>query len=125
MSFAHPNFLWLLLVFPPGLLAFFWWSARKRRELMTQFIQARLLQGLMAGVSPRRQQIKSVCLVLSVAFLIIALARPQWGFSWQEVKQRGVDIVVAIDVSKSMLAQDIAPNRLARAKFAAMDLMQL
>jgi Ca-activated chloride channel family protein len=125
MSFAHPNILWLLLVFPPGLAAFLLWSARKRRELMTQFINARLLHGLVAGVSPQRQQIRSACLVLAVASLIIALARPQWGFTWQEVKQRGVDVVVAIDVSKSMLAQDIAPNRLARAKLAAMDLMQV
>jgi len=92
---------------------------------MTQFIQARLLQGLVAGVSPQRQQVRAACLVLAVASLIVALARPQWGFTWEEVKQRGVDIVVAIDVSKSMLAQDIAPNRLARAKLAAMDLMQV
>lgn len=124
MSFAHPNILWLLLVFPPGLMAFFWWSGRKRRELMTRFIRARLLPGLVAGISPQRQKIRSACLVLAVAFLITALARPQWGFTWEEVKQRGIDIVVAIDVSKSMLAQDIAPNRLARAKLAALDLMQ-
>ena len=63
-------------------------------------------------------------MLLGVAFLIIALARPQWGFTWQEATQRGLDIVVAIDTSKSMLAEDIAPNRLARAKLAALDLMQ-
>src|ERR1051326_5273468 len=125
MSFAHPNILFFLLVFPPGLVAFLWWSGRKRRQLMTHFIQERLLQGLVAGVSPQRQQVRAACLVLAVAFLIVALARPQWGFTWQEVKQRGVDIVVAIDVSKSMLARDIAPNRLARAKLAALDLMQV
>ena len=62
--------------------------------------------------------------MLAVACLILALARPQWGFAWEEVKQRGLDIVVAIDTSKSMLAEDIAPNRLARAKLAALDLMQ-
>ena len=56
--------------------------------------------------------------------MIVALARPQWGFTWQEATQRGLDIVVAIDTSKSMLAEDIAPNRLARAKLAALDLMQ-
>ena len=59
-----------------------------------------------------------------MACLILALARPQWGFDWEEVKQRGLDIVVAIDTSKSMLAEDIAPNRLARAKLAALELMQ-
>jgi len=125
MPFAHPNALWLLLVFPPAIIAFFWWSWRKQQTLRTKFIQARLLPGLIAGISPTRQRMRLGCLVLAVFCLILALARPQWGFVWKEVKQRGVDIVVAIDTSKSMLADDIAPNRLARAKLAALDLMQL
>jgi Ca-activated chloride channel family protein len=125
MTFAHPQILWLLLVFPPALVAFFWWSSLKRKELMAQFIQSRLLPGLISGVSPARQRLRNACLVLSTIFIILALARPQWGFDWEEVKQRGLDIVVAIDSSKSMLAEDIAPNRLGRAKLAAMELMQL
>jgi Ca-activated chloride channel family protein len=125
VNFAHSQLLWLLLVFPPALVAFFWWSARKRKELMAQFIQSRLLPGLISGVSPIRHRIRNACLVLSTIFIILALARPQWGFDWEEVKQRGLDIVVAIDTSKSMLAEDISPNRLARAKLAAMELMQL
>lgn len=125
MQFANPNLLWFLLVFPPALIAFFWWSTRKRQALMTQFIQARLLPGLVAGVSTTRQKIRVGLLVLAVSCIIVALARPQLGFSLEEVKVRGVDIVVAIDTSKSMLAQDIAPNRLTRAKLAALDLMQL
>ncbi len=124
MPFAHLHILWLLLVFPPALVAFFWWSARKRQELMTQFIQARLLPELTVGVSRMRQNIRLACLILAVSCLILALARPQWGYDWEETRQRGLDIVVAIDTSKSMLAQDIAPNRLARAKLAALDLMQ-
>ncbi len=124
MSFAHPQMLWLLLVVPPALVAFLWWSARERERLMTQFIQARLLPGLIAGVSAARQKIRAASLVAAVVCLLLALARPQWGFDWQEVTQRGLDIVVAIDTSKSMLAEDIAPNRLARAKLAALDLMQ-
>ena len=47
---------------------------------------------------------------------VIALARPQWGFDWEEVRQRGLDIVIAIDTSRSMLAEDVSPNRLTRAK---------
>src|SRR5579862_1717762 len=125
MQFAHPNVLALLLIFPPALLVFFWWSFHKRQALMAQFIQARLLPGLVSGISTTRQKVRLACLLSAVAGVIIALARPQWGFSWEEVKVRGVDIVVAIDTSKSMLAQDIAPNRLARAKLAALDLMQL
>src|SRR5678815_5157388 len=67
---------------------------------------------------------RAICLILAVMCLIVALARPQWGFTWEEAKQRGLDIIVAIDTSKSMLAEDIAPNRLQRAKLAALDLMQ-
>ena len=57
--------------------------------------------------------------------MVIAIARPQWGFDWQEARQRGLDIVVAIDTSRSMLAADIPPNRLARAKLAALDLKRI
>lgn len=124
MSFASPNALWLLLVVPPAMAVFFWWSMRQRQSLLTRFIAARLLPGLLSGVSAARQKIRFGCLILAVACLILALGRPQWGFSWDEVKQRGVDIVVAIDTSKSMLADDIAPNRLARAKLAALDVMK-
>jgi Ca-activated chloride channel family protein len=125
MTFANPHMLWLLLVIPPALMAFFWWAGRTRQRLLTQFIQARLLPTLTVGISARRQKILVGCLVLAVVCLILALARPQWGFDWEEMKQRGLDIVVAIDTSKSMLAEDIAPNRLARAKLAALELMQL
>ena len=125
MLFAKPQLLWLLLVIPPALLAFLWWSGRKRQELMTRFIQTRLLTGLVSGISPARRKVRFGCLVLAIACLIVSLARPQWGFTWQEVKQRGVDIIVALDTSKSMLARDIAPDRLGRAKLAALELMQL
>jgi Ca-activated chloride channel homolog len=124
MRFANPHLLWFLLVLPPALLAFFWWSWRARQRLLTQFIQARLLPSLTVGISNTRQKIRIACLLVAVVCLILALARPQLGFDWEEVKQRGLDIVVAIDTSKSMLAEDIAPNRLARAKLAALDLMQ-
>jgi Ca-activated chloride channel homolog len=123
-SFAHPTILWLLLLVPPALILFFWSAWRDRQKLMTQFIQARLLPGLIAGLSPARWKIRAALLVGAVTCLILALARPQFGFDWQEVTQRGLDIVIAIDTSKSMLAEDITPNRLARAKLAALDLMQ-
>jgi len=124
MRFEHPQILWLLLVIPPALLAFFWWAMRSRQKLLVQFIEARLLSQLTVGISPARQKIRFGCLVLAVALLIVTLARPQHGFDLQEVEQRGLDIVVAVDTSKSMLATDIAPNRLERAKLAALELMQ-
>jgi Ca-activated chloride channel family protein len=114
----------LLLVIPPALLAFFWWATRSRQKLLVQFIEARLLSQLTVGISPTRQKIRFGCLVCAVALLVVTLARPQHGFDLQEIEQRGLDIVVAVDTSKSMLATDIAPNRLARAKLAALELMQ-
>src|SRR6266481_7041919 len=124
MPFANKHLLWLLLVIPPAMVAFFWWAWRARQRLVTQFIQARLLPGLTVGISARRQRVGLAGLVLAVVCLILALARPQWGLDREEAKQRGLDIVIAIDTSKSMLAEDIAPNRLARAKLSALDLMQ-
>ena len=123
MQFGNKDVLWLLLVLP-ALVLFFWWASRRRQQLLAQFIQARLLSALTIGVSPARRKIRLGCLVSAVALLIIALARPQHGFDLQKVEQRGLDIVVAIDTSKSMLAEDIAPDRLERAKLAALDLMQ-
>ena len=124
MRFEHPNLLWLLLVVPPALALFFWWRERARQKLLVQFIEARLLSSLTIGLSPARRKIRFALLILAVALLVIALARPQYGFDLQKVEQRGLDIVVAIDTSKSMLTTDIAPNRLARAKLAALELMQ-
>jgi Ca-activated chloride channel family protein len=124
MRFEHPQILWLLLVLPPALVLFFWWATRQRQKLLEQFIQARLLSTLTVGISPARKKIRFGCLVFAVALLVITLARPQRGFDLQEVEQRGLDIVVAVDTSKSMLATDIAPNRLTRARLAALELMQ-
>src|SRR6185369_3244022 len=62
---------------------------------------------------------------LAVIFLIMVLARQPWGFDWEEAKQRGLDVVIAIDTSRSMLADDVRPNRLSRAKLAALDLKKL
>lgn len=123
MSFAAPQNFWLLLLVP-AMLVFFWWSWRVRQRLMAQFIQARLLPGLIAGVSETRQKIRAGLLIGAVVCFVFALARPQWGYFQEEVAQRGLDIVVAIDTSKSMLATDITPNRLTRAKLAALGLMQ-
>ena len=125
MRFEHPQLLWLLLVIPPALAAFFWWSARAKKKLLTQFVESRLLAQLTTGLSPQRRKWKYILLIAASALLIIAFARPQRGFDLEEVQQSGLDIVVAVDTSKSMLATDIAPNRLARTKLAALELIQI
>jgi Ca-activated chloride channel family protein len=124
MNFASPHLLWLLWLLAP-LLALLVWSWRVKQRLLTRFISPRLLASLTAGVSKQRQKIRLALFLIAVASLIFSLARPQLGFSLEESKQAGLDIVVAIDTSKSMLADDVQPNRLQRAKLAAVDLMRL
>jgi Ca-activated chloride channel homolog len=123
MRFDNPNLFWLLLIVP-AMFLLFWFANRQKQKLLAQFISARLLPVLTRGISPARQKLRFTFLILAVAFLIAALARPQYGFDLEEVQQNGLDIVVAVDTSKSMLTTDIAPNRLERAKLAALELMQ-
>jgi Ca-activated chloride channel family protein len=125
VSFAHPHLLWSLQLVVPGLIAFFWWAWQKKQELIARFISARLLPQLTVGVAPARQKARVALLVAAVTLLVIVLARPQIGFSWEEARSRGLDIVIAIDTSRSMLATDVAPNRLRRAQLAALDLKRV
>ncbi len=115
---------WLLLILVPPLIGFFWWAWRKRQQLITQFISPRLLGHLKVGVSPSRQKARMAMIVARGDFVIFALARPQWGVIREEARQHGLDILVAIDTSNSMLAEDVPPTRLTRAKLAALDLMR-
>ncbi|MDP2768038.1 MAG: VWA domain-containing protein, partial [Candidatus Methanoperedens sp.] len=88
------------------------------------FAQKGLLVELLAQVDPGRQRIKAILLILGLTLCFFALLRPQWGFKWQEVKRKGLDIIIALDTSKSMLANDIKPSRLKRAKLAIGDFTQ-
>jgi Ca-activated chloride channel homolog len=125
VRFEHPHLLWSLIVVLPGLTGFLWWAWRKKQRLISQFVQSRLLAQLTVGVSKTRQKLRLALMVGAVALLVLVLARPQWGFDWQEARQRGLDIIVAIDTSRSMLARDVSPNRLERAKLAALDLVKM
>lgn len=125
MRLEKPEYIYALFLILPLLGLFLGWSWRVRQKLITQFVQARLLPSLTVGVSHRRQKVRLGLLAGSVALMLIGLARPQWGYGFQEVKQRGLDIVVAIDTSRSMLAEDVVPNRLGKAKLAALDLRRL
>jgi Ca-activated chloride channel homolog len=121
MQFAHS--IWLLAgVAACGILALsFYHFQKKSTAALREFASGRLLEKLTRGVSPRKRMIKRVILVLAVAAIFVALARPQMGFQWKEVKRKGIDILVAVDTSKSMLAEDVKPNRLERSKFGIMD----
>src|ERR1700744_3747183 len=124
MTPQFPQYCWFLLVAPPLLIAFFWWALRSRQKVLTRFIEARLLSSLTVGVSTTRRKIRFALIIIAVELLIFTLSRPYHGYDLQEIEQRGLDIVVAVDTSKSMLATDIAPSRLERARLAALELMQ-
>ena len=124
MRFESPNTLWLLLIVP-AILWIYIIGWRKKRELMVKFIHPNLLNILTESVWYTMRKWKITLIISAIIFLIIASARPQWGFKWEEVKQRGLDIIVVIDTSRSMLAEDIKPNRLERAKISAIDLMTI
>jgi Ca-activated chloride channel family protein len=125
MRFAQPQVLWILLVVLPALIGFFFWSWRVKQKLVLQFVHSRLLSSLTLGVSAGRQKLRLALVVAAVAGVLLALARPQWGFAWEEARLQGLDIIVAIDTSRSMLARDAVPNRLEKSKLAAIDLMRL
>ena len=121
MQFAHS--IWLPAgVAACGILALsFYFFQKKSTAALQEFASGRLLEKLTLGVSPKKRMIKRVILVLAVASIFVALARPQMGFQWKEVKRKGIDILLAVDTSKSMLAEDVKPNRLERSKFGIMD----
>jgi Ca-activated chloride channel family protein len=122
IQFGVPTLLWLLLA-GPVLVVFLVWAFRARRRALGRFAAEPLAQRLAGSVRPVVRRWKAVLLVAGVMGGALALAQPRWGFEWHEVKNRGVDVFVLLDVSKSMLAEDVRPNRLTQAKFAVEDLL--
>jgi len=124
MSFEDPVWLTLtpiLLLLFGAMLAY---GFRRRDALLSRFAAGRLLDQLTEKASLTRTWIKAGCVLLAVVAIGIALARPQLGVEWSERKARGLDIVFVIDSSKSMLATDLRPTRLDRAKLAIIDLIK-
>lgn len=122
MTFGQPQFLWALLLFPLSLL-FLLWARNRRREAMARLGNPTLVARLSAMVNRNGRRRGIGLWLIALLLLIFALARPQWGNEVQVVQQEGVQIIVVLDVSKSMLAQDIKPDRLTRAKLEISDLM--
>ena len=122
MQFGNPNSFWLLAI-TLALAVFFVWSFRARRRALERFAAQPLAAKLTASVRPVARRWKAVLIVAATLFTAVALAQPRWGFEWREVKRRGVDIFVLLDVSKSMLTEDVRPNRLTQAKYAVQDLL--
>lgn len=124
MTFEHPIWLYsipiaiLLLV---GVFAFWQISSKKR---LSNFASHALLPALLESYSKIRTRLKYILIALGIIGLLITLAQPQSGYTWEERPRNGIDVIFAVDASRSMLAEDIKPNRLERSKFAVLDLLK-
>ncbi len=115
--FANIEYLYVLLILPVFIILF-WLTRRSRRKALESFAQMETLSVLMPNVSNSRPVIKFIIWLFVIASVIIAVARPQFGSKLKTIKREGVELIIALDVSNSMLAEDIQPNRLERAKRA-------
>jgi Ca-activated chloride channel family protein len=115
--FANPEYFWLLAIIPL-LAGVFAWSAYRRRKRLERFGNLATIAPFMPDASPARHVTKFLFLAATLALLIVALARPQLGSKLKEVKVNGIELMLAVDVSNSMLAEDFEPNRLERTKYA-------
>lgn len=113
--FAHIEFLWLLLAIPV-LVALHIWITRRKRQQLQLFGDPELMVELMPNASRIRPHVKFALMLIALSLLIIGIARPQYGTKEQTVKRQGIEVMIALDISNSMLAEDVAPNRLERAK---------
>jgi Ca-activated chloride channel family protein len=121
MIFAHPG--WLVVGIVACLGALWTWRAydARQRKALEAFVSPHLTLELTRSISVSRRRLKRGLFIAAVALVFAALAEPQAGFHWEQVKRRGNDIIFAVDTSRSMLTPDVKPNRLVRAKLAIDD----
>lgn len=120
MKLYHVEMLFVLWTLP-ALLGVYLYAAYQRKRSGQRFTSAELWARLNAQLNPRRRWVKAGLVLLSLAVLVFAMARPAWNPKPKQVEREGRDVVFLLDVSKSMLAEDLAPNRLERAKLAITD----
>lgn len=123
MKWGHPEILfWLLLAIPLGWLFFV--LLRRRRSGLSRMVDPSMLPVLAPRWNPKRARSRLLLRLLALVMIGVALARPQWGFHWEEVRRKGLDLMVVLDTSRSMLASDIKPSRLQQAKWGIRDLLR-
>lgn len=114
-QFENEQYLWGLL-FIPVLFLLYWVNRQWRKKAVERFGDSGLVSRLIPDFSERKQAVKTFLYLFTLVFIIIALANPQLGSKLEKVQRKGIDVMVAIDVSKSMMAEDVQPTRLDRAK---------
>ena len=122
IDFGAPNWFWALALIPLLILLFVRAEKRARLRLRT-FVSERLLPNLARTVDRRRRKLRFALILLGLALAIAAQAKPRWGYIYEDVKRKGLDLIFAVDTSRSMLSNDVAPSRLQRVKLATQDLL--
>ena len=115
------QWVWLWVV--PAVVVFWVWAFRHRRRALGQFSQSALLPAIAGLVHWDMRKAKAVLVTTALFLLLVALMGPHWGFRWREVVSKGSSIIFLVDVSNSMLAEDVRPSRLARAKLVIKELL--
>jgi Ca-activated chloride channel homolog len=121
LHFAQPVWMLVGLLVCAGIVALFIRFDRRRDADLAKIVHPRFRQRLTEGFSPRLRNLKRGLWLLAVWLAFAAIARPQMGYEWREVKRKGIDILFAVDTSRSMLAEDLTPNRLDRARLGILD----
>ncbi len=122
MSFGTPQWLWGLFL-TPILIAFFIRAERRGLRRLQEFVSARLLPHLAGTVNRPRRALRFGLQLVGLSLGLVSLAQPRWGYTFEDVKRKGLDLLIAVDTSRSMLSNDVQPNRLERVKLAAQDLI--
>ena len=124
MYYQDGRYISILISAAALIVIFYVWAMKRRESLMERFADKNMLGGITPTASLARKLWKIALIGTAFLLCIFSMARPQWGFEWQEIKRTGLDILIAVDVSKSMSARDVKPNRLERSKLAVKDLVK-
>jgi Ca-activated chloride channel homolog len=122
MTFGAPHWLWGLLLIPI-LIALFIRAEHRGLRRLQEFVSARLLPQLAGTVNRPRRMVRFGMQLLGLSLALVSLAQPRWGYTFEDVKRKGLDLLIAVDTSRSMLSNDVQPDRLERVKLATRDLI--
>ncbi len=125
MNLGNDNALWLLFLVPAALVPAYVWCFWRKAAALKMLASNEMLRKINTTVSLKKQILKASLLILAFACIVVALTEPKWNPQPQQIRHQGRDVVILLDTSRSMLAEDIKPNRLERSKIAITDLLEV